>query len=113
MNLGRIIPSILDSMMVENKLVLRCPTRMNIGGKINRLKLLLKQMPTHTDWDMQSLLMHIDFIKYLPDDILVKVDRATMGVSLEGREPFLDNKLVEYVSQMPIKYKCYKSSLSH
>jgi len=50
-------------------------------------------------------MMLIDFKMYLAADILVKVDRATMGVSLEGREPFLDHKLIEYASALPIGYK--------
>lgn len=47
------------------------------------------------------------FKTYLNDDILTKVDRATMSVGLEGREPFLDFQLIEFVSQLPIKYKQY------
>jgi asparagine synthase (glutamine-hydrolysing) len=45
---------------------------------------------------------------YLAEDILVKVDRATMGVSLEGREPFLDNKLIEFACALPLRYKLRK-----
>jgi len=51
------------------------------------------------------LFMYYDLKTYLPDDILVKVDRATIGVALEGREPFLDNKLLEWSSQLPIEFK--------
>lgn len=56
-------------------------------------------------------MMMADIRSYLPDDILVKVDRATMSVALEGREPFLDNKIMEYAARMPweLKYREGKS----
>jgi len=53
---------------------------------------------------IDNMLIH-SFKNYLSDDILTKVDRATMSVSLEGREPMLDFKLIEFVSQLPISYK--------
>ncbi len=55
--------------------------------------------------DFINKLLCIDYKTYLENDILVKVDRATMSQSIEGREPYLDHRLLEFSSRLPSNFK--------
>ena len=61
--------------------------------------------------DLLSIPLSIDSKLYLCDDILTKVDRAAMAFSLEGREPMLDHRLIEFAAMLPSEFKSNKMIL--
>jgi asparagine synthase (glutamine-hydrolysing) len=57
------------------------------------------------DGDPRDKFMHFDLVRYLTGDLLVKVDRASMSVSLEAREPFLDHEAARLAAALPMQWK--------
>lgn len=80
------------------------PTQVVIGATEPPTVLTETGLQPHTDHFVHQM-MALDLLTYLPDDILTKVDRAAMGVSLETRVPFLDHRVVEFAWSLPLDYK--------
>lgn len=73
----------------------------DIATRGDGLQLLQRLFADSTGADPTDAAMDVDTRLYLPDDLLVKMDRATMGNGLEARSPFLDHRLVEYATRIP------------
>jgi len=92
---------------------------------LDRTQLYDLAMSSWTPWEIEALvgdyqlretraprtgffadqMSHTDVQHYLPDDILVKVDRTTMACGLEGRDPLLDHRLVEFALKLPLSMR--------
>lgn len=106
------LKSILTHGTIEDKY--KAITRVFTSYDINKLLALKPYTSSINKFDKLSTIermMLLDFVHYLPDDLLVKVDRATMYYSLEGREPLLDHKILEFAAQLPIEFKKDKAIL--
>jgi asparagine synthase (glutamine-hydrolysing) len=80
------------------------PASLVIGGQ-EPPTLLTGNQPHLEGLSDVERMMALDLVTYLPDDILAKVDRAAMAVSLETRVPFLDHRVVEFAWRMPFNLK--------
>jgi asparagine synthase (glutamine-hydrolysing) len=66
---------------------------------------LAERFARHSDLPLLQQMQAVDMETYLPGDILVKMDRATMAFSLESRAPWLDHRLAEYAGTLPQEFK--------
>lgn len=79
------------------------PEQMVLGGREPNSAITRKDNSISSELMVQMPFW--DVVSYLPDDILVKVDRASMGASLEARVPLLDHRVVEFAGALPTRYK--------
>jgi asparagine synthase (glutamine-hydrolysing) len=80
-------------------------SRWSLGKPVLGATTVFNAEDKEDDWNQATdpiqRLMYRDLLRYLPDNILTKVDRASMGVSLESRAPFLDHRVVEFAWRVP------------
>jgi asparagine synthase (glutamine-hydrolysing) len=76
-----------------------------VPGAFESPTLLTEPANWPCDQDFLQRMMFLDTVTYLPDDILVKLDRASMAVGLEARVPFLDHRIIEFAWQLPRSMK--------
>ena len=70
-------------------------------------------LPAVISKELVSKMMFYDALNYLPNDILTKVDRASMSTSLETRAPFLDHKVIETAWRIDMNLKIKSNSLKY
>jgi len=98
----------LDSRAIfdeRDRLDLYSPLLNAAVGNSDPYKYLLPHLSEGADRSWESRMMEYDIKTYLPNDIMTKVDRMSMRVSLEAREPLLDHKLVELAARIPPSFK--------
>ena len=125
-SLRRCAGSLLETVMPlrgkHTRGLLKCADAQAAYGYLNTHwkdvdEIVVGGQPAFTWWDVPETwglrssfveqMMHLDSITYLPDDILTKVDRASMAVSLEARVPLLDHRVVEFAWSLPLHYKVH------
>jgi len=83
------------------------------AGTISAPRTFEQLLAASGDLEPVSALQYIDMETYLPDDILAKVDRTSMAVSLESRVPLLDHRLLEFVATIPSSLKLVGAGGKH
>jgi asparagine synthase (glutamine-hydrolysing) len=110
-NLGQKAHRLADTLSTEQRMGLykslvshwHHPDQLVLNG--SEPSTLFDRCPRNDRRGFIEQMMYVDSLSYLPGDILTKVDRASMGASLEVRVPFLDHRIIEFAWSVPLAYK--------
>src|SRR5690606_5930676 len=96
-----------DPQGIFQRLICQWPDALEVvqNGKHGAIPLLQPEWQASEGLSLPEKMMYWDTISYLPNDILTKVDRASMAVSLEARAPLLDKRIYDYVWSLPFEAK--------
>lgn len=94
-----------DRRAFYNRLMTHWPDDLEAVPHSSPLQTTFESYSYPHDGQFIDAMMAVDMQTYLPDDIMAKVDRATMAVSLEARSPFLDHRVVEFALGLPLSLK--------
>ena len=109
---GRYLDSIRFFNAEDKAALLSADVRRRLTGPDAEVRLAEHFAPyAHLPWASQ--MMHFDADTYLPEDVLVKVDRMSMAHSIESRVPLLDNEVVAYASTLPAHFKVKNGRRKH
>ncbi|HMU37370.1 MAG TPA: asparagine synthase C-terminal domain-containing protein, partial [Marmoricola sp.] len=97
----------------EDKLQLATDSFAHVVRSSDSLNIIEEVWNDHLDTDLINRLLAVDTSTYLPGDLNVKVDIATMSVSLEARSPFLDHQFMEWAASIPGDRKLKPGSTKH
>lgn len=108
--LARVLPArTADELYAALQTHWREPSAVVLGAHREAVRPALERLPS----DLTARMMLGDLVGYLPDDILTKVDRASMAVSLEARVPILDHRVVELAARFPARLRVRRGAGKH
>lgn len=103
--IARVLPSQdIDDMYLRLTSSWQRPAALVLNGRELEPSISERLDWRRTDHPIERMML-LDLVTYLPDDILVKLDRASMAVGLEARVPLLDHRIVEFACRVPLEFK--------
>ena len=97
----------------DTRMQLFSPTVRDLLDEFDGYDVFRDYMCRQPKWDLPNRIMYTDLKGWMPDTYLEKIDKAAMAVSLEGRVPFLDHRLVEYAYSLPGELKVRRSTTKY